>query len=56
MARLVIVDQHLDKQQPTVVIQATTWLEVVLALVKLQECGLGAHLSVKVCCYVDAVQ
>ena len=34
---------------PTVVTQATTWWETVIALVKLQECGLGVHLPVKVC-------
>ena len=41
----------MDGEPPTVVIQATTWLEVVLALVKLQEDGLGVHLPVNVCCY-----
>ena len=41
----------MDKQPPTVVIQATLWWEVVLALVKLQDCGLAVHLPVKVCCY-----
>ena len=35
-----------------VVIKGTTWRETVLAHVKLQECGLGVHLSVNVCCYV----
>ena len=44
-------EQRLDRQPPTVAIQATTWWEIVLALVKLQEYGLGVHLSVKVCCY-----
>ena len=33
---------------PTVVTQATTWWETVLALVKLQEIGLGVNLPVKV--------
>ena len=41
----------MDKQPPTVVIQATLWWEVVLALVKLQDRGLAVHLPVKVCCY-----
>ena len=50
MARLVILEQHIDRQPPTVVTQATTWLEAVLALVKLQEYGLVVHLAVKVCC------
>ena len=31
-----------------VVMQAMVWLETTLALVKLQECGLGVHLYVKV--------
>ena len=52
MARLItLLEQHLDRQPPTVVTQATTWLEMVLALVKLQEIGLGGHLPVKVCYY-----
>ena len=52
MAKLVILlEQHLDKQPPTVVIQATLWWEVVLAHVNLQECGLAVHLPVKVCYY-----
>ena len=34
---------------PTVVTQATIWWETVLALVKLQESGLGVYLPVKVC-------
>ena len=54
MARLIsLLEQHLDRQPPTVVTQATTWWETVLALVKLQECGLGVHLPVKVCVYVS---
>ena len=49
MAKLVtLLEQHLDKQLPTVVIQALVWWEAVLALVKLQECGLGMYLPVKV--------
>ena len=52
MAVLVILlEQHLVKGLPTVVIQATGWWEVVLTLVKLQEDGLGVHLHVQVCCY-----
>ena len=52
MAKLVtMLEQHSDRQPTTVVIQATTWWEAVLAHVKLQECGLGVHLPVIVCCY-----
>ena len=52
MGKLVtLLGQHLVGQPPTVVIQATPVWEAVLALVKLQECGLGVHLPVKVCCY-----
>ena len=46
------VEQHLDRQPPTVVMLATTWWEVVLAHVKLQECGLGVHLPVNVGYYM----
>ena len=50
MATLVpLLEQHLDRQPPTVVIEATTWWETVFALVKLQESGLGVHLPVSVC-------
>ena len=49
---LTVVEQHLDRQLTTVVIQVTTWWEVVLAYVKLQERGLGVHLPVNVCCYL----
>ena len=50
MARLTtLVEQHLNKQPPTAVIQAITWWEAVIAHVKLQEGGLGVHLTVKVC-------
>ena len=53
MAKLVIlVEQQLDRQLPTVVTQATTWWEAVLVHVKLQESGLRIHLPVKVCCIV----
>ena len=49
MARLIrLLEQHLDRQPPTVVTQATTWWETVIALVKLQEIGLGVNLPVKV--------
>ena len=52
MAKLVIpVEQHLDRQRPTVVIQATTWWETVIIHAELQECGLVVHLPVKVRCY-----
>ena len=45
MAKLVtLLEQHLDRQPPTVVTQATTWWETILAHVKLQESGLGVHL------------
>ena len=53
MAKLVtLMEQQLDRQPPTVVTQATTWWEAVLVHVKLQDSGLGMHLSVKVCCIV----
>ena len=52
MARLVtLLEQHLDGQPPTVVIQDMTWWETTLACVKLQECGQKMHLSVMVCSY-----
>ena len=43
-----LLGQHLKEQLPTVVIQALVWWEAVLALVKLQECGLEVHLPVEV--------
>ena len=50
MAKLVtLVEQHLDRQPPTVVIQATTWWETVITRVELQEHGLVVHLPVRVC-------
>ena len=53
MAGLItLMEQHLDRQPPTVVTQATTWWETVLSLVKLQESGLGIHQPVKVCYYI----
>ena len=48
MAELVKLEQHMDTELPTVATQATTKWEAVLALVHLQECGLGVHLSVNV--------
>ena len=50
MAKLVtLLEQHLDRRPPTVVTQAITWQETILAHVKLMESGLGVHLPVKVC-------
>ena len=43
-----LVEQHMERQPTTVVIQATTWWEAALALVNLQECGLAVHLPVQV--------
>ena len=52
MARLItLLEQHSERMPPTVVTQAITWWETVLALVKLQEIGLGVNLPVKVCYY-----
>ena len=49
MAGLItLLEQQLDGMPPTVVTQATTWWETVLALVKLQESGLGVNLPVYV--------
>ena len=49
MAVLVkVVEQHLDIQPLTAVIQGTAWWEAVLAHVKLQEGGLEVHLPVNV--------
>ena len=49
MAELVtLLEQHMEREPPTVAIQGTIWWEVVLALVNLQEAGLGVHLPVKV--------
>ena len=44
-----LLEQHLDRQLSTVVIQATTCWGTPLALVKAQKCGLGVHLPVMVC-------
>ena len=49
-----LLEQHLDRQPLTAVIQAITWWETVLALVKLQECGLEVYLPVKVCCILHS--
>ena len=49
MAKLILLEQHLDRQSPTVVTQATTWWETVLVHVKLQDGGMGVPLLVKVC-------
>ena len=43
-----VMEQLLDIQSPTAVIQGTTWWEAVLAHVKLQEGGLEVHLHVNV--------
>ena len=51
MANLVSVEQTTDRLPPIVVIQATSWWETALAHVKLEECGLGVNLPVKVCCF-----
>ena len=48
MAELVTLEQYMEAEPPTVVIQATGLWEAALALVKLQEGGLGVHLHVKV--------
>ena len=50
MAELVtLVEQHMERELPTVAIHATTEWEAVLALVYLQEGGLGVHQHVHVC-------
>ena len=48
---LTLLEQQLDRMSPTVVTQATTWWETELALVKLQEIGLGVHQPVRVYYY-----
>ena len=49
MAELVIpMEQHLNRQPPTVVIQATTWWETALVHVKLQGIGLRMSLPASV--------
>ena len=44
---ITLLEQHSDRQPPTVVTQATTWWETVIALVLWKEIGLGVHLPVK---------
>ena len=46
-----LVEQHMEREPTTTAIQATTDWEAVLALVYLQEDGLGVHLHVHVCCH-----
>ena len=58
MAKLVtLLEQHSDRQLPTVVILVITWWETVFECVSLQECGLGVNLPAYVCyclaCRVD---
>ena len=51
MAELDTLEEHLDRELRTLAIQATIEWEAVVALVYLQEDGLGLHLDVYVCCY-----
>ena len=52
MAKLVtLLEQLLGKRPPTVVMQATSWLETAITHAELQESGLVVHLPVRVCCY-----
>ena len=48
MAELVTLEEHMDTELPTLAIRATTEWEAVVALVYIQERGLGVHLSVDV--------
>ena len=48
MAELVTLEEHMDAELPTLAIRATTEWEAVVALVYIQEDGLGVHLSVDV--------
>ena len=48
MAKLVTLEEHMDRELPTVAIQATTEWEALLALVYIQEHGLGVHPHVNV--------
>ena len=48
MAKLVTLEEHMDRELPTVAIQGTTEWEALLALVYIQEHGLGVHLHVDV--------
>ena len=57
MAKLAtLLELHLDRLPPTVVIQATTWWETVITHAELQECGLVVHLPVKVRCYCMEIE
>ena len=47
---ITLLEQHMDRQPTTVVVQGTGWLETIFRHVKLQETGLGVHLPVKVHC------
>ena len=53
MAELVTPEQHMDRQPPTTVIQATTLWEAEAEHATLQEVGLGVNLPVRVCCYTN---
>ena len=54
MAELVtLVEPHVDREPPTVVIQATTEWEAVVADVRVQACGLGIDLSVEVLTFLN---
>ena len=48
MAELLTLEEHMDREPPTVAIQATTRWKAILALVYIQEHGLGIHLPVYV--------
>ena len=51
MVKLItLLEQHLDRLPPTVVLQATTRRETAFEHVKLMEHGPGVHLPVRVCC------
>ena len=55
MAKLVtLLEQPSGTQAPTVVIQATVWLETALVYVMTQECGQGVNLHVRVCCSLSS--
>ena len=48
MVELVTLEEHMDREPTTTAIQATTEWEAVVAVVYLQEDGLGVHLFVDV--------
>ena len=51
MVKLItLLEQHLDRQPLTFVIQASTWWETAIVYVKLQEYGLEVHLPARVGC------